>query len=138
MNRKNKVSHKGKVISNDNNNLKVEIEKTSACGNCHAKSACAMAGDSKRIIEVNAEGYSVGDVVEVSATTSVGMRAVFLSYLLPLAILLFLLLSLSPFLKNDLIIGLISLSFIGIYYLFIYCFRGLISNKIVFSIRKYE
>ncbi len=133
------VNHKGTVIEIAENNIKVEIINKSMCAGCHAKGFCS-AGDSKeKVIDVpyfNNGEFAVGDEVEVVMRRSMGFKAVWISYVIPLAILLIFLLTLQGWGFTELQAGGCALLAICLYYLVVYLFRGKISNKFVFTIAK--
>lgn len=136
---KRSVSHKGTVIEITEGNIKVEIINKSMCAACHAKGFCS-AGDTKdKIIDVayyNNGEYSVGDEVEVVMKKSMGFKAVWISYVIPLAILLIFLLTLQRFNLTELQAGLCSILAVAVYYIVIYLFREKIADKFVFTIAK--
>ena len=137
MSKENLVSHKGTIVEVLENGLKVEIINKSMCAACHAKGFCS-AGDSKdKIIDVpyyNNGEYSVGDQVEVVMRRSMGFKAVWISYVAPLAILLIFLLTLHSGSFTELQAGLGSLLAVCVYYLGVYLFRNKLANKFVFTI----
>ncbi len=136
---KKSVSHKGTIIGITEGNIKVEIINKSMCAACHAKGFCS-AGDTKdKIIDVayyNRGEYSVGDEVEVVMKKSMGFKAVWISYVIPLAILLIFLLTLQRFNLTELQAGLCSILAVAVYYTVIYLFREKIADKFVFTIAK--
>ena len=133
------VNHKGTVVEITENNIKVEIINKSMCSACHAKGFCS-AGDSKeKIIDVpyyNNGEYAIGDEVEVSMKRSMGFKAVWISYVIPLVILLIFLLTLQVWGFTELQAGGASLLAVCLYFLVIYVFRDKLSNKFVFTIAK--
>lgn len=139
MKKENSVNHKGTIIAIEDGNIRVEIINKSMCAACHAKGFCS-AGDSKeKIVDVpyyNNGEYSVGDEVEVVMRRSMGFRAVWISYVIPLAILLIFLLSLLGFNLNELQAGGGALLAVCLYYIVVYLFRDKIANKFVFTIAK--
>lgn len=139
MKEKKSVSHKGTVIEITEGNIKVEIINKSMCSACHAKGFCS-AGDSKdKVIDVpywNNGEYAVGDEVEVVMKRSMGFKAVWISYVIPLAILLIFLLTLQRFNMNELQAGVCSILAVCVYYAVIYLFRDKIADKFVFTIAK--
>ena len=139
MSDKKSVVHKGTIIEITPANIKVEIINKSMCAACHAKGFCS-AGDSKdKIIDVayisNGE-YSVGDKVEVIMKRSMGLKAVWISYVVPLFILLIFLLTLHSLGFGELVAGLAGLGALAVYYLVIYLIRDRISTDFVFTIAK--
>ena len=139
MSKNKSVSHKGTVIEITENYIKVEIVNKSMCSACHAKGFCS-AGDSKeKVVDVpyyNNGEYSVGDEVEVVMKRSMGFMAVWLSYVIPLAILLIFLLTLQGWGFTELQAGGAALLAVCLYYLAIYLFRDKFSGKFVFTIAK--
>ncbi len=134
-----KIEHKGKIIEISPDFISVEILSKSACANCNAKMACGASESELKVVKVVNRGYEnfiLGEEVNLLLKRSLGFRAVWISYVIPLIILMILLLSLPRFFKNELYIGLFSLFFIGIYYLLIYLFRNKIGKDFVFTIEK--
>ena len=139
MSEKKSVAHKGTIIEITEGNIKVEILNKSMCAACHAKGFCS-AGDTKdKVIDVqyyNNGEFEVGDVVEVVMKRSMGFRAVWLSYVIPLAILMIFLLTLQGLGLGELTAGLSAAAAVSAYYLVIYLFRDKLANKFVFTIAK--
>lgn len=139
MGKEKQVSHRGTIISIEEDNIKVEIINKSMCAACHAKGFCS-AGDSKdKVIDVlyyNNGEYSVGDEVEVVMRRSMGFKAVWISYVIPLAILLIFLLTLQRLDLTELQAGGCALLAVCLYYVVIYLFRDKIADKFVFTIAK--
>ena len=139
MGKEKQVSHRGTIISIEEGNIKVEIINKSMCAACHAKGFCS-AGDSKdKVIDVlyyNNGEYSVGDEVEVVMRRSMGFKAVWISYVIPLAILLIFLLTLQGLGLGELQSGLCAILAVSLYYVVIYLLRDKIANKFVFTIAK--
>ena len=139
MGKEKQISHRGTIISIEEGNIKVEIINKSMCAACHAKGFCS-AGDSKdKVIDVlyyNNGEYSVGDEVEVVMRRSMGFKAVWISYVIPLAILLIFLLTLQGLGLGELQSGLCAIFAVSLYYVVIYLLRDKIANKFVFTIAK--
>lgn len=135
----NSIEHKGKIIELRDEVIVVEILNKSMCSACHAQSVCMMSDQKLKTIEVkryNNQEYNIGEEVLVVLRRELGMRAVLITYIIPLIILLILLLTLSSLIGNDLLLGLIALLSIGIYFFCIYLFRNKIEHKFVFTIEK--
>ena len=139
MSEKKSVSHKGTIVEISDGNIRVEIINKSMCAACHAKGFCS-AGDTKdKIIDVayfNNGEYQLGDEVEVTMKRSMGFKAVWISYVIPLAILLIFLLTLQGLGFRELHAGLAATGAICVYYLVVYLFRDKIADKFVFTIAK--
>ena len=133
------ITHRGVIKEIDGVNIRVDIINKSLCSECHAKSMCMISDQKTKAIDViyrGLESFSVGEEVVVSLRREQGMRAVLLSYVIPLCIFIILLLSLTGLLQNDLYTGLLSFLGVSIYYGMIYLFEDKTEQKIVFTIEK--
>ena len=139
MSKEKSVTHKGTIIEITPECIRVEIINKSMCAACHAKGFCS-AGDTKdKIIDVeyyNNGEFAVGDEVEVIMKRSMGFKAVWISYVVPLVILLIFLLTLQGMGLSELHSGLFSLLAVCVYYLMVYLFKDKLANKFVFTIVK--
>lgn len=133
------VSHKGKVVSVGKDRMSVQIVSESACSSCHAAGLCGASESKKKIVDVPVfagQSYSVGQDVEVCLTKKMGLKAVLLSYVVPLVILLILVLSLSLIGLGELACGLAAIGGIAVYYLILYFCRNRLAERYVFYVRK--
>lgn len=138
MSKSNEIRHTGKILEITPDFTTVQIVVSSACSACHARTMCGMSEDEEKVIMVPTDPYSghdVGDEVQVLTKMSMGLKAVWISYVIPLAILMILILSLSSVIGNELLLGLVSIAGVAVYYLGIWFFRDRLSNEIVFYIR---
>ena len=81
------------------------------------------------------DDYKVGDQVKVMTKMSMGLKAVWISYVIPLAVLMILILSLSSVIGNELMLGFVAIAGVALYYLGIWLFRDRLSNEFVFYIK---
>lgn len=136
------VEHIGKIIEISNSIIKVEILNKSMCADCHAKSMCSMGDTKEKIIDIpyiNDGEYELGEEVSVEMKRSMGFKAVWISYVLPLVLLIVFLLLLQSLRFSDLMAGLISVAVIAVYYLVVYIFRAKIATQFTFKIvKKYK
>ncbi len=133
------IIHKGRIVEITPDFTSVEIIRPSACSGCHAKSLCGLAASETNLVMLPTDPYSehrVGDEVELVMKYSMGMKAVWISYMIPLLILLILILSLSPVIADELYRGLIAIGGVALYYFIIWLLRGKLENEVVFRIRK--
>ena len=133
------VKHTGKIIEINKANIKVEILNKSMCAGCHAKSMCSMGDVKEKIIDVayyNNEEYELGEEVLVEMKKSMGFKAVWISYVFPLVLLIVFLLLLHGLRFSDLMAGLISVAVIIVYYFIVYTFRAKIATQFTFTIVK--
>ena len=137
MAKKNEIRHTGRILEIDKDFTTVEIVVSSACSSCHARTLCGMSEDQEKIIMVPTDPYSerkVGDEVEVKTKMSMGLKAVWISYVIPLAILMILILSLSSILESQVLCGLTAIGGVALYYFVIWLLRSRLQNEFVFYI----
>ena len=137
MAKKNEIKHSGKILEITPDFTTVQIVVSSACSSCHAKGLCGMSEDEEKVIMVPTDPYSehkVGDEVQVLTKMTMGLKAVWISYVIPLAILMILILSLSSVIGNELVLGLVSIAGVALYYFGIWLFRDRLSDEFVFYI----
>lgn len=133
------IGHKGVISSISDTMIKVEIINKSACAQCRARMMCGVSDQKTKEVDVRKpvnQSFAVGEEVNVILRQSMGMKAVLISYVIPLIILLILLLTLSPILKNELYAALISLAGLAVYYFAVYIFRNRIEKRFIFTIEK--
>lgn len=133
------ISHIGRIQEVGADYVKVEILSKSACSACHAAGICGASETSRKIVDVRVSdpaGYAVGQEVDVCLKTSMGMKAVVLSYVVPLIVLLILSVSLSRTNLGELYAGMIGLAGVAVYYLVLYQMRDRIAADYVFYIKR--
>ena len=133
------ITHIGKVVSVGKDSVTVQIVSESACASCHAAGLCGASESKRKIVKVPVRGdqaYSLGQEVEVCLAGKMGLKAVLLSYVIPLVILLILVLSLSSIGLGELTCGLASIGGIAVYYLILYFCRSSLAEEYVFYVRK--
>ena len=138
MAKKNEISHKGRIIEVGPDFTTVEMIVSSACSSCHAKGLCGMSEEEQKIIMVPTDGFAEhkpGDGVVVKTKMTMGLKAVWISYVIPLAILMILILSLSGVIESEVYRALAAIGGVAVYYFFIWLFRNKLSNEFVFYIK---
>ena len=78
---------------------------------------------------------NVGDEVEVVLKASMGLKAVWLSYVVPLVILLAVILSLLGLGLSEVAAGISGIVAVGLWYFSLWLFRGKLKNEYVFVIK---
>ncbi len=132
------ISHKGRIVSIDSCVTRVEILQTSACSECHAKSLCGFSEQVSKIVPVPTDGFAmrnVGDEVELCMKRSMGMKAVWISYVIPLIVLMVTVLTASVAGAVELVTGLSGIAAVALYYMVILLFRNRLRNEFVFYIK---
>ena len=137
MAKKNEIVHSGKIIEINPDFTTVEIMVSSACSECHAKGLCGMSEMEEKVIMVPTDPYQprkVGDIVQVKTKMTMGLKAVWISYVIPLAVLMILILSLSAVIENEFLRGGIAIAGVGLYYFVIWLLKDRLSDQFEFYI----
>ena len=132
------VSHKGKITSITPQVTTVSILQHAACGECHIAGLCTMAEMAEKTVEVPTDPYAfykVGDEVEVLLKASMGFKAVWLCYAIPLVILLGTVVGLLALGTPEIPAASAGLGAIGLYYIGLYLFRDKLKNEYIFTIK---
>lgn len=133
------IKHRGIVEKIDGSHVVVRIVQTSACSACSAKGLC-NASESKEkqidVYEVN-PSYRIGEEVVLCGSTSMGMRAVFLAFGIPVLILLAALFVTMRVTDGDaLFSAVVALLAVVPYYLVIYLMKNKLNKTFSFVIEK--
>ena len=137
MAKKNEIVHSGKIIEINPDFTTVEIMVYSACSECHAKGLCGMSEMEEKVIMVPTDPYEprkIGDIVQVKTKMTMGLKAVWISYVIPLAVLMILILSLSAVIENEFLRGGIAIAGVGLYYFVIWLLKDRLSDQFEFYI----
>ena len=133
------IEHEGIIEKVKGNNITVRILQKSACSECHARAAC-MASDSKeKLVDIwDYTGmFHENERVLIEGKKSIGYKAVFWAFVLPLLFLiLVLVLSLKIWNLSDIKAALASLVALVPYYGVLYFFRNRMANSFRFNIKK--
>ena len=132
------VSHKGKVIKMTPQLTTVAFLQHGACSGCHAAAYCGMGDLAEKVVEVPTDpyaAYGVGDEVEVLLKATMGLKAVWMAYFLPLLVLLGTVLGLIGLGVGEVPAALAALAAVGVYYLLLYLLRGKLRNEYFFVIK---
>lgn len=138
MKNRNEIKHPGKVIEITPEYTTVEIMVPSSCSECHAKGLCGMSEEQEKVISVPTDpyaAYKVGDQVQVCTKMTMGFKAAWISYVIPLAVLMILILSLSLVFDSEAVVGLASVGGVALYYFVIWLLRGRLQNEFTFYIK---
>ena len=138
MAKKNEIVHSGRILEITPDFTTVQILVSSACSACHAKGLCGMSEEEEKVIMVPTDPlaeHKVGDEVKVMTKMTMGLKAVWISYVVPLAVLMILILSLSTVIESEVYRALAAIGGVAVYYLFVWLFRNKLSNEFVFYIK---
>jgi sigma-E factor negative regulatory protein RseC len=132
------ISHKGKVLRVGPRETVVEIISKSACAACHASSVCTVADIARKEITVPTDPSSVhreGDEVDVVMHQSMGNKAVWIAYVIPLAVLIVLVMVFLRAGMGELLSGLLAICGVLSYFFIIWLLRGRLSDEAAFYIK---
>ena len=132
------ISHRGRIVSITPEITTVEIVSESACAACHAKGLCSLGDSTVKQVELPTRGwdnYSVGQEVNVVLRASMGHKAVWLAYVIPLIILVAALLGTLSAGGSELLSGGVAIGAMALYYLLIWLLRGRLRNEYIFNIK---
>lgn len=132
------IAHIGKIVDITPEFTTVEIISHSACSSCHAEGLCGMSDAVKKAIQLPTVpgNWTVGQEVNVMLRKSMGFKAVWLAYMIPLLVLLAVLLILVNMGVADLVAGLIAIGAVAFYYLVLALFRNKLANDYSFYIKE--
>ena len=132
------VTHTGKVVSMTPKTTTVQIVSQSACSECHAAGLCGLSEYTEKAVEVPTSPsatYGVGDEVQVALKASMGFKAVWIAYFLPLVVLLAVALGLIALGVPEVVSGLAGIGAVALYYLVVWLLRDRLRNEYVFTIQ---
>ncbi len=133
-----KIKHTGIIDMIEEGCVKVRILQSSACSGCKVASHCNASETKEKLIEVpihQGQSFQIGDPVMVEADVSVGFKASFYGYLLPLLLMVAALIIVLQVTQSE---GMAALSALGIlvpYYLTLYLLRNQLKRKLTFEIK---
>ena len=135
------IRHKGVIESMEGGKVCVRIVQVSACASCEARKICHSSDVKEKRIELPlpAGQWTVGEEVELCGRATMGMKAVWLSYVLPLLVMvLALIVALWVFPEREGLAALLSLAVLVLYYGALFLFRRRLSREFVFEMRRVE
>jgi positive regulator of sigma E activity len=130
------IRHEGTVKSVGIDSVLVSIASNCACSGCHAEGICGIAGKEEKIIDVQGSYHvSPGDPVTVLMRESMGFKAVVLSYVVPLFIVIAGLVIFSSLSLSEPASGGAALSLLVPYFIVLYIFRKKIDRSFTFTLK---
>ena len=136
---KEEISHPGKVLEVTPTQVLVQIEARSACASCHATALCGMSESEQKIVSVPAslhDNYLPGEDVDVILKASMGHKAVWLAYCIPLVVLLAVMFAALKTGASELAAAGLGISATALYYFVIWLVRDKLRTEYNFIIRK--
>ena len=130
------ISHPGTIIDITPEFTTVKFTAPPACSSCHASGFCGASENEEKIIQIPTTlgNWEIGQEVEVCLKRGMGFKAVWLSYVIPLAVCSQCFCCLSGRVKEWLS-GLLAIV-TAVYYLLLWLFREKLSNEYIFYIKE--
>ena len=136
------VQHVGRVTCVDEGVVYVQIQRSDACSSCKAASMCGVHSKKSQTVAVPlraGEMYEEGQTVTVALKRSMGLKAVWVGYVLPLVIMVAVLLGGLLFLpaepQRELYSGLCAIGAVALYYFVVWLMREKLNEEYVFYIK---
>ena len=132
------ISHRGRIISVTPEVTTVQIVSESACAACHAKGMCSLGDASLKEIELPTRGwdnYQVGDEVSVVLRASMGHKAVWLAYVIPLLVMVAALLGTLAAGGSELLAGGLAIGAVALWFGVVWLLRDRLRNEYIFNIK---
>ena len=136
---KEEISHPGTILEITPSQTLVRIEARSACAACHASALCGLSELEEKIISVPAsirDNYSPGESVDVVMKASMGHKAVWIAYCIPLVVLLVLMFTALKTGASELAAACMGIAGTAVYYFVIWLLRDRLRTEYNFIIRK--
>jgi len=133
-----KIEHTGIVTNIDGAKIKVLIVQLSACSSCHAKGACSASDKDEKYIDAETTDHNlkIGDQVQLTGESSMGLFAVLIAFVLPFLLILISLLITRNYTNNEAVSGTISLGILVPYFIILSLFNNKLKNKLKFTVQK--
>ena len=132
------IVHSGRIVEISPEFTSVEIVSESACSACHAKGLCGVSESRTKVVQLPTrgwDGYKVGDEVQLVLKSSMGHRAVWLAYVIPLFILLAVMLGLLEAGVRDIVSAGVAVTAIAVYYFVLWLCRKKLQKEYIFNIK---
>ena len=132
------ISHKGRIVAMTPQKTSVEFAVESACSSCRAAGLCGMGEYREKLVEVPTDpyaSYGVGDEVDVVLKATMGLKAVWIAYVVPVVLLLSGVLVSGALGAGDLLSAFIGIGDVLLYYFVVWLLREKLENEYIFTIK---
>ena len=132
------IEHEGIITGISDSHVFVRITQHSARAECHAASWCATTDQKEKIIEVKRDRTPVhiGDKVVVTLAAKAGHKALWLTAVLPLLLIILSLAATTLAHASELVTGLCALAIPAVYYTILYGYRDRLKKQFTFFLKK--
>ncbi len=132
------IEHEGIIEKINGNRITVRILQQSACSACHAKSVCMAADSKEKLVDIldATRLYHVNERVIIEGKESIGYKAIFWAFVIPLLILLGVLVaSLTLWNFTEIEAAFAAMVALVPYYLVLYLLRNKMAKSFRFNIK---
>ncbi len=133
------IKHDAVIKEIGEDSIKVTILSKASCASCQLKGICTASEIQEKEIKVKKpltglEKYEIGEQVNVVMTESLGLKALFLGYVLPFIVLMTVLIVSYSYTHNEPLSGLLALASLGPYYFILYMLRKKFEREFSFEL----
>ena len=138
MDKNESVEHSGIVESVENEIVRVGFVSQASCSSCHARGACSISEIDNKFVEVKSAEpiWKIGEQVTIVLQQSLGFKALWFGYLIPLLVLVVTVVIVSALTGKDGLAGLLAIGMLIPYYSILYFYRKELKNKFDFTLKK--
>lgn len=133
------IQHIGVITNITPKNIKIKIERSSACGSCSSKKVCGMKEAKEMFVDIARQPndcFQISDKVVLISKTSTGWKAILYGYILPFLVFISLIGGMLLAKVSEGIAAMSGLGGLAVYYFVLYLFRDKITKKCYFKIEK--
>lgn len=130
----NNLSHVAKVVSIEDGQVRLSMQRSGMCAHCAAKGACSVMDTSEQeMIIKNPGGLKEGDIVNLTISSNTGWKALLVAFVLPFLLMFAGIMIATRLGAQEGLSALIGLGALGLYYAVLALMRGSINRA--FSVR---
>ena len=131
------ITHEGVVTKINPTTLEITIIANSACGACHAKSACGFSESEEKILTIpkpTDKNFILQQHVNIKMSLRQGNKAVIYAYAIPFVLLITVLFTLIGLHIDEGLSALFAISCLIPYYIVLYLFRQRLQRKFSYEV----
>lgn len=132
------ITHRGFVSAVADGSVKVSLFRPAACGSCLMKGHCGAEHEHREHFEIEAQGYALGDEVQLTMSTGTGLGAVLVAYIIPFIVLMLALITSLQLALSEGMSAVISLLAVGLYYVILKMASATIRHHFSIHIKKLQ
>ncbi len=137
------IIHKAIVRQLTSEGVEVVLEDPPGCDACNAKSSCGLNPENQEegneksfFIPIQEEVFQPGEMVEVSISPALGLKAVFWGYIFPFLLMMTVLIIGLSFLQ-ELLAGIAALAAVALFYVVLYFNKERMKKSFAIDLKKF-